>query len=159
MAGEHRIELILDKVKTLLLAGPTDAGAKVTRGKNDQHTADDVSASPQLAALNIWQGQDAPEGDGYENIAFQDNVLEVLVDLHRGGVDPVAMPETTLNTLRTQVHKVLMADHTLGLSFVTLIVPGGASEPEAKTDHQFVQHKQRTRWRVFYRTSITDPSA
>jgi hypothetical protein len=159
--ADHRIELILEQIKALVLAGSTtNAGSKVTRGKNSQHLADDYSATPHFAAVNILQGADRPIGDeAYTNVAFQDCELEALIDLAvQAQAELVA--ETRLNALRTQVHKVLMvAPFNLGLGYVIAIYPAGADQPEVDADREFVVQKQRTRWRVQFRTSITDPSA
>lgn len=155
---DHRAEQILAQVKTLLLAGPTDAGAKVERDKTTPHQDSDFSVGN--AALNVVMGADSPLGeDGASNMAFLDSGLMVHVDLHVKAA-PTSIPSTALNQLRLQVHKVLMAgERRQGLAFVIDTIPAGAGQPTLQSDFEIVEHKQRTSWLITYRSSITDPSA
>lgn len=145
---EHRADQILDTVTAILKAAATEAGDNVDRGR--------LRAPTDETFINVLMGSDDPLN---ANIAFSDSELLVYVDLHVPA-DPAQthLQDKALLALRKQVQITLMADRKLGLAFVTQIIPDGAQDPMRQAERELELNKLRTRWRVHYRTSITDPS-
>lgn len=137
------VEQILDSVVTAL-TGLTTTGTNVQRGRV-------YPVSPSVnAALTVFMGDDSVVSIlGNEKIEWR---LSVLINSHARATSDV---DQTLNTIRKEVHAALMADYTLGLSFVTDTEPASASEPELSGDGDQPIATQRLEYIVQYRTSRT----
>lgn len=93
-------ELILARVAALLLAGPTDAGTNVYRGR------DDAFEAAELPALNVRRALSA--GDVIGNNGERHVFTFSVTCLARG-----AAWETAADALHMQAHALLVADSTL----------------------------------------------
>ena len=135
---------------TTAVTGLTTTGSNVERGR--VYDVDPANAP----ALSIYQGADEPvEGDS-QAWPVRDSLLTVYVDIH---VKQTSTAETTLNQVRKELAIALMADLSLGLSFVHQIIEGAADDPERSGEAEKPTQTQRTTWQVHYRRSVTDPSS
>lgn len=143
----HRSESIMAAVLTNI-TGLTSTGSRVARTRAYPVDGD------ALPALTLEQGSDVVE---LQNIAFIDRNLEFAVVLHAKGTGTL---ETTINTMREEVHTALMADRTQGQTNVVLdTLPLGDDTPELSGDSNQPIMRLRMAWRIKYRHSITDPGA
>lgn len=137
-------------VRDLIIAAETFAGGNVQLGR--------VSRIEEGAAIDIWAGPDDPINEfGTDNTNTIDSVQRVYIDLH---VRAPEHPETVFERimqLRSETHVALMADWTLGLSFVIACRYQGAEDyaPDTAGD---VMGAMRTIWDIAYRMTYTDPA-
>lgn len=103
-------------------------------------------------------GSDKPLGErGPDNLSFQDWELTVYVDIIvQSNVVPL---ETTLNSIRLNVHKTLLSDYTLGFPFVFNGYASAVEEPEQKGDTELPVSVMRTAFIFLHRSLIADPSS
>ena len=148
--ADHRAEQIVLAVITKV-TGLTTTGNRVFRSR----TAD--LPDNALPALVVHLGPDSPVSDGASSsFRFIDGDLTVGIDaVVKEKTDTLA--EQKLNLIRKEVTIALMADYTLGLSFVHNTVEGQAV-PELERGDQ-IRGTMRMDFRVRYRRSRTDPSA
>lgn len=134
---------------TALVTGLTTTGSNVVRDR-----AYDVESNV-AAALSVFQGADEQADES--PWPFIDSELTVYTDVHvRESSDTPT--SQTLNLVRKEMVVAIMADYTLGLSFVHEIEEGIAGAPDIEPGEQPIAI-QRIEWKVKYRRSITDPSA
>lgn len=149
-----RAESILAAIETLL-DGTTDAGANVQRGQVYAHE------ETKLPAIAIFMGPDVPAGE--MQTGFTDWDLTVLiqttVSIAAWYTDMSAAVETSLNALREQIHALLLADHTLGLSYVIDTTAGPAEQPIIDGDGELPVGSQILQFVVRYRASFSDIGA
>jgi hypothetical protein len=144
-----KAEQILAALETKL-SPLSPATANVTRAQ--VYSFSDVT----LPAINIRVGPDIPAGGAEpNNMVYLDWELTVYVDLY---CKTTAQLDTTLNALRLAVHQKIMADYTLGLSFVYDGYPGEVSEPQLHGEGEEPVGFMRTTWRFFYQANLKDPS-
>lgn len=148
----HRAEQILDAASAAITAGEF-------RGTVFKHRAQSLSQKDgELPAVSVDFGDDPPLDDsGADNFAFLDSLLGIETTIYLKD-DEEQKVRTALLNARTAIHKALMADRTLGLSFVIDTRYGGAERPLVVADSEFVTGQLICRWRVHYRMNITDPS-
>lgn len=94
-------ELIVARVYAVLLAGPTDAGTHVFRGR------DDAFGDIELPALNIRRASTSGEPEDVADVELHQ--IAFTVACHARG----ATLETSADALHMQAHALLMADSTL----------------------------------------------
>lgn len=88
--------------------------------------------------------------------AFIDWDLNIYVDVYIASTD--ADVDTPTQQIRTEVHKALMADTTLGLGFVVEVEPLGQQEPQHSDASDLYTSVTRLPWSVRYRSNVADPS-
>lgn len=147
----HRAETILQTLVSIL-TGLTTTGTNVARGRiyaieDDEHPA-----------LSVYMGPDDPIGEyGPTNVTYIDSDLSVRITAHvKTNSQQV---DTLLNQIRSEVHQALMADVTLGLSYVYMTIPLGADEPDLGGDGEQPTATMDMNWIIRYRSSITNPEA
>jgi hypothetical protein len=111
-------------------------------------------AAEKTPALRVRQGEDVIVEPWAH--ALLDSELEVIVEALV--YDSAANVETKLNQIRKEVNIVLVADHTLGLSFVQGVVEMKAERPQLGTDQAKPSGSMEMIYRVLYRRSRLDPS-
>jgi len=152
--SDARSEQIMAAIETLL-TGLTTTGTKVQRGQVYPHQAADIPA------LGILMGADTVSAEYQTGLV--DWELNVFVEsVHQVEASYTTMGsgiETKLNLIRKEVHAALLADHTLGLSFVIDIEPGNAGQPLLSDSGNIPFGSQMLSFIVHYRTSRTDISA
>jgi hypothetical protein len=143
----HRAEQILDSVVAILVAASIPA-------EKYRSTSYD---SGELPAVSVRMGPDAPPVPS--NIPIIDSEFPlVLVCLAKGATEAEAF--AALMDLRKRSHVALMADRTLGLSFVSDCRYLGAGQPEIEQQStEQASGQLETSWAVPYRMSLADPSA
>ncbi len=144
----HRAEQIIDALVALM----------PTTGAAFKHRALTVSDEEQeIPAQSVRMGEDVPlEEDGASNFSFIDSLLTVEIDLLVKEKD-VEATISKLMELRTAVHIALMADRSLGLTFVIDTRYGGASAP-ATDVKDYIVGGLTSRWHIHYRQNVGDPS-
>ena len=151
----HRAEQIVEAMASQIAAF---VGLSVNSNNVFIHrvlTLDEVA--DELDAIAVNYGEDVPiGGEGFENLAYIDSRLSVFTVAYCKGDDEFDLRRALLN-LRRQIHQALMADDTLGLSFVTAVRYAGASEPEIDATTGAFTGKYQSRWDVDYRMNFTDP--
>lgn len=144
----HRAEQIQDAIVALM----------PTTSSNFKHRVLSLSQPEgDVPARSVRFGEDVPiDDDGASNFAFLDSLLAIEIDHKVLEVDE----ETALSALmemRRETHIALMADRSLGLSFVIDTRYGGASAP-ARDITELCAGVLTSRWFVHYRMTITDPA-
>jgi hypothetical protein len=144
----HRAEQIIDALVALM----------PSTGAAFKHRVLSLSDEEQeMPAQCVRLGEDKPlDDDGASNFSFIDSLLFVEIDLYAKEID-IEATITKLMQLRTAIHIALMADRSLGLSFVIDTRYGGAEAPEAE-QKDYVVGRLTTSWQVHYRQNIGDPS-
>lgn len=149
----HRAQQIVDAIATTLAASTT-LGASVF--KNRRFSVAELDQ--ELPAVSVNYGADAPLSEfGVTNVAFVDSLLEVkvIIALRADSEDEVL---TALLDRRVAQHVALMADRSLGLSFVMDTRYGGADAPEIDVSLDRPAGAIACRWFVHYRSNLSDPS-
>lgn len=111
----------------------------------------------ELPAITVNFGEDDPDSElGSDNLAFIDSALSISIVGYAIDPDETVVRRALLNQ-RRYIHAALMADQTLGLSFVIGTRYGGAAAPEIDSSGELVAGSLESRWAVHYRMNITDP--
>lgn len=147
----HRAQQIAEAVKTALAAN-SSLGATAYL-----HRAASLDGD-EIPAVSVRIGADTPTGEfGADNFAYIDSVLELVIEASVESIDePTAIG--SLLDIRRQVHITIMADRTLGLSFVMDTRYGGANEPQIDVASDQPVARLEMRYGVFYRMNISDPA-
>ena len=142
----HKAQLIINEINTRLTT-LVAAGVVKEVMKNRTDVPD------ELPAVAVRMGSDTPQN---QNAQFIDSQLIINTDIY---VITTAqdLDEKTL-AIRLEVHKKLMADHNLGLAFVTQIMPIGQSEPDYNGEGEQYAGATRLSWQINYRANVVDPS-
>ena len=114
-----------------------------------------VYAADALPALSV--DMDAEQPDATANMSVVDEALTVNITAYVRTTD--GNLDTLLNTIRAEVYQALMADYTLGLSFVQRIEWGGRGQPQRSDGEQQPITQQTLKFIVHYRHSYTDTGA
>lgn len=147
----HRIETILAQAQTLV-TGLATTGNNVFRGRATplSHQKPKVEVPGLLLAQG---GDEVLENHGgvilLGSLGFE--IAAVVVGEEN-------QLDTLLNLIRAEVTVALQADHTLGLPFVHQLEELGADQPEHDSSGERPMAQQRTRWRVTFDRSRTDPA-
>lgn len=107
------------------------------------------------AAITVRRGTDSVQQ--YLTNTFIDREFEVVVTLHvRVSADQI---DIYLSQMAGESHVAIMADPTLGLSFVEDVDLIQEAEPAVSGEAETPTALMEQRWRVQYRHNISDPSA
>lgn len=142
----HRAESIMAAVKTAV-TGLTTTGDRVERGR-----VRNVETAP---ALSVEMGADDinPERSTYPRV---NRDLNVKIFAY---VKTNTAPDTQLNLIREEVYAALMADRTLGLTYVIDTEAIGDDEPELTGESEQITGKQQMNFVVKYQHSWTNAGA
>jgi hypothetical protein len=146
----HRAEQVID---ALVALQPVSDGQRF-KNRTLSLSADDL----ELPAAVVSIGEDSPlDDDGASNLAFLDSLLTADCELvvQASNEEDAA---SDLMDLRRDQHVAIMADRSLGLSFVIDTRYQGASAPEFEQLAEFTAARMTTRWLVHYRMNIADPA-
>ncbi len=91
-----------------------------------------------------------------KNSAFINWELTVYTDIYISSSDEDV--DALTQDVRKEVHKLIMADYTLGLAFVTEVDPLGQQDPKHSDESDLYTSVTRVAWLVRYRTNVADPS-
>ena len=152
--ADARAEQIMAAIEAAL-AGLATTGDKVQRGQVYPHQADD------LPAIGIISGPDVPAAEFQSGIVDWELtvIVEAIAQIGAAYTTPSSTIETTLNQIRKEVHAALMANYTLGLSFVSDIRPGAVAEPLLDRDGNLPIGSLAISDTVNYQSSRADISA
>lgn len=108
----------------------------------------------ELPAISVDFGEDNPQQE------LSGAIFDSLLSCQITAI--VARPEepdvkTELLDLRRRIHIALMADRTLGLSFVINTHYGGTEAPELDVSGDAVVGWLTSVWNAYYRMNIADP--
>lgn len=143
----HRVEQVMERVKTLLTGLPT-TGANIKRTRR--------YALPTGVQHGLFLSQGADENLPEETPVLVRSQLDVQVDAVVAVTDEEVEP--ILNQIRTEVNDQLAADVQLGLpTIVTKCWEIGAGEPAIPDEGSPGTARMRLLWRVQYRRNIRDP--
>ncbi len=144
-----RIEQLIDALVTVL-----EADVNITVGSVHRSRVEAFSDA-ELPAYSIEIGEDSPLGElGPDNVAFIDWAQQIFIDCYAKSI--AVNIDAVFLTMRSNVHRSLMADHTQGLNFVTTTIPDGADEPVLDDSGEQKTSVYRTNWVFRLRTSIND---
>jgi hypothetical protein len=151
----HRAEQIVEAMQTIIAAF---SGLAINPKNVHIHRTLTLSEDVgELDAMTINLGDDSPVSEfGTDNVAFIDSILSVPIVSYAKATTEYEL-RRALSRLRRQMHQALMADVTLGLSFMVHTMYGGAKAVEIETDGDSPVGQQESLWRVHYRMNITDP--
>jgi hypothetical protein len=150
----HRLQSIVDAAVAAIAARPA-LGASVYRHRRNSLSSDDM----ELPAVSVSFGEDSALSDfGVTNLSFLDSGV-VLTALAVASASTEQDLVEELLRLRREIHIALMTDVTLGLGYVMACYYHGASDPTISSAGERFSGALDTRWRVDYRTSLTDPGA
>lgn len=141
-----RAEQILSAVKTLV-TGLTTTRQSAYRGRIYNYTED------SLPAVGVYQDGTRTE---FAKHSYLDHMLSITIELMVK--EPSEVLDTKANLIKKEIHAAMMADYTLGLSFVINTIPKGDEGIEFPNDESPVA-VMKTLWDVHFRTSLTDLSA
>lgn len=149
--ADPKILRIADQVASLI----RDAGTRarvIDFGRAHQIRED------ELPAISIELGAEAPtDPDGQAATSYIDAFASLYVDIYESVADGEAL--RTIEHVRAEVHRALMADETLGLSFVHQIHYQGAEDPITDPDGGDIFYSRRMIWAVEFRFARTDPAS
>ena len=149
-----RSEQIMTAIETAL-TGLTTTGTKVQRGQVYPHEIG------QLPALGVLTGADVPSNEhqtgllDWELTAY----VEAVAEITAGYTAQASTIESSLATIRAEVHAALLADYTLGLAFVIDIAPGPVAQPMLDGDGKIPIGSLLMAFVIQYRTSRGDIEA
>jgi hypothetical protein len=144
----HRAEQII-QAAAAAIASQTDVGAAVLPHRTLSLSQDDQ----ELPAICVRQGPDEPL---QQNLAVIDSELTLKLSVYASAsTEPELMAE--LSRLRAVVHRALLGDPTLGLTFVLGATYGGADRPEIDGGASRLAGQQDSTFAVQYRMNFTDP--
>lgn len=146
----HRAETVMVQF-VAAVTGLTTTGANVFRDR-----VYDIESS-KAAALSVLMGPDDPLPDDQQSHPYLDSWLSIDVDIYVKQASSVAVT-TTLNKIRAEITAAVMADYTLGQTFIVDYEEGGADAPEIGIGEQPVA-RQRIGWRFLYRRLNTNAEA
>jgi len=149
--ADNRAEQIMDAFTTLV-TGLTTTGSNVER---DRAYAFDDSINYALA---VYQGDDTPFDRTDQNWFNINHDLEVSIVIHARLASSTPISQT-LNLIRKEITAAVLADYTLGLSFVIDTVEGNSLKPVIDIGGEKPIAIQTFNWLVKYERSRTDPSA
>lgn len=110
-----------------------------------------------LPAVSVFMAEDQPVSDnGQENMAFIDSELTIQCVVFVSQPTEEEVIDQLLE-MRRQIHIALMADYTLGLSFVSDTRYGGASPPDIEDDGGSLIGRMEVTWKIQYRMRLSDP--
>jgi len=143
-----RAESILAAAVTKV-TGLATTGTRVDRGRGD-----DIP-SELMPCLRVAMGDDLSLTPYLPSLV--DSTMELFVTAHAH--DTATNIETLLNQMRGEVVVALLADRTLGLSYVHGIFELGASRPELTGDLTKPAGRMELKFEVRYRRSASDPAS
>lgn len=150
----HRRTQIINALVAIIRASDAEIPANNVF-KNRSLSLSDPNA--ELPAMCVNRGEDEPLSElGNDNVAFIDSLLSVTtVGYAIGGTEDEVVE--ALDEQARHVQAAILADQSLGLSFVVGARYGGSGEPEIDTDGQHTTGKIESRWQIHYRQNIPDP--
>lgn len=142
----HRAETIMDQV-VASVTGLATTGTRVVRAR--------VRTVETAPALSVEMGGDdvAPDRSAWPRIERE---LNVQIIIH---VKNNTEPDSDLNQIRAEVYAAMMADRTLGQTFVMDVDPIGDNEPEITGEGEKVTARQQMNFVVKYRHSWDNAEA
>lgn len=151
----HRAEQIVDAIVAAI-------AAQANLGVNSENVyahrtlslADDQG---EMDAITVNIGDDEPMSEfGNDSINLIDSLLQLsVVGYVIADTEPLC--KTSLFNVRRRIHQALLADQTLGLTFVPGIRYGGAGAPQLDGSTKQIVGSLESRWFVHYRMNVTDP--
>lgn len=151
----HRADQIIDAIVSALQA---QASLQVPSANIYAHRSLSLSEDQgELPAITVNFGEDDPVSDlGTDNLAFIDSLLAITITGF--AVDPdEPVTRKALLSQRRYIHAAIMADQTLGLSFVIGARYAGAGAPELDSSSEIIAGSLESRWQILYRMDIADP--
>lgn len=159
----HRFDQVLGAAVSLLAASAEVGGAGVGVFRTQSRAiADDLrgtapAGSVEIPAVLVYLEDDAPLSDeGFTDLVHIDSALSFRTEIIVPLAGALTLDEYLLE-IRRRIHRVLMADITLGLSFVHKLFSAGADEPVIETDAEVPTASYSVAWVVHLRTNLADP--
>jgi hypothetical protein len=150
----HRAEQVIDAVVALLQASTT-LGVP-SQSVYPLRTFSLAEDQGEIPAVCVNFGDDNP-ADDYQTLDDVASALEVFTTSYLLADEEPELKRSLLD-VRKEIHKAIVADSTLGLSFVLSIAYGGAAAPERDATGERLAGSQVSRWIVTYSMNPNDPS-
>lgn len=149
----HRAEQIIDAVVAALQSSTTLGVPSVSVYANRSLSlAEDQGEVPAIC-VDAADDSPAPEFDQFQKVASTLD-LETTVYWTASNEDEL---KRLLFSVRREIHKAIVANSTLGLSFVLMIGYGGATKPVIDSTGEQIAGAYTSRWSVTYWMDPTDP--
>lgn len=145
----HRADQIIDAIVSAIESQVGPTGVHVYSHRRLTLAED----QDELPAISVDFGEDTP---ATENVSYIDSLLSCQITGIVSAHEEQDLRSELLD-LRRQVHIALMADPTLGLSFVVTAHYGGADEPVVDASGETIIGAYTSTWTVYYRMNYTDP--
>ena len=145
---EDRAYSIADRVRTLLKSANDIDPAKVHLGR--AYTI----GEQEMPCLSVEIGEDTPLDVGQINSATYDSLLLIEVDIYHRQYGELAIAE--LHKQRSLIHFAVMADRTLGLSYVQDVQYAGAGRPLKDNEGGLPGYVMTVPFIVQYRFDVQD---
>lgn len=146
----HRADQVVDAIVTAIDTAVKPKGVHVFAHRRLTLLAD----QDELPVISVDFGEDNPAQE--LTGAYFDSLLSCQIT-----AVAVAREEADLKTelldLRRRIHVALMADRTLGLSFVVNTHYGGTEAPQIDASVDPIVGELVSVWNVYYRMNIADP--
>jgi hypothetical protein len=147
----HRALYVLETIETTIRNAATPAGDNVYLGRLADFEL------PDLPAIDIVPGPDSPVNEyGGDNNVYIDSILRVWLDLHDYTIESERRLLEQLFELRSGVHAALMADQTLGVSWIGGVRYQGTEDLVVQVGETRTG-SYRTAWDVWYRMPYSSP--
>jgi hypothetical protein len=147
----HRAQTIIDAIASLVRTRVQASGVKVFT--HHRHSFD--AEQDELPAISVDYGEDR---------RADSSTLGVITSLLTVECTAVAAApleadlRSKLLDLRAEIHRAVMANHRLGLDFVSTTYYGGANAPQLDAEGEQLVGELTSSWAVLYEMSLFDPA-
>jgi hypothetical protein len=152
----HRRTQILNALRTIIQAAASSTGVPSQNVFKNRalSLAEDHAEMP---AICINRGEDQPTSEfGNDNLSSIDGLLTVTIVGYFVGDTEDEVVEA-LDEQARYVQSAILADQSLGLSFVIGSRYGGSDEPQLDSTGERIVGSLESPWQVHYRQRIPDP--
>jgi len=147
----HRAQQIIDAVAALVRARVEASGVKVFTHRRFTLDPD----QDELPAISVDYGEDRKAET--TTLGSIDSVIEIQCTAVVASSLEDELRSKLLD-LRAEIHRAVMANHRLGLLFVSTTYYGGASAPAIDAEGEQLVGELTSTWLVLYEMSLSDPA-
>jgi len=137
------------RVESIMAAVVTNVTSLTTTGANVSRARVFPFHDHELPGLAVFMGDNLVQLELASN--YIDWNLSVYIEAYVKSAS--VQIDTTLNTIRAEVHAALMADYTQGLAYVIETIPGTALQPVLSDEGNQPVAAMRMEYIITYRTS------
>lgn len=151
----HRAEQVIERIRSRIAGFPDLAINASNVYVHRRYTLSEEQN--ELDAISVDMGDDESVSEfGVDNLSFIDSLLSVPIMMRAKHANEETL-RRQLMQLRRQIHQAIMADQSLGLSFVIGARYAGAAAIEIDMAGDSPIGTLECLWRIHYRMRVTDP--